>query len=441
MTGDGSLLKTVVHCLFFLLLLSVSADTSLAQAPRWRTLANAPARSSRHDDVFFWDQSLGWVVNGGGQVFKTTDGGATWQLKFTAPAYLRSVGFATPSRGWAGTLDSAKILYQTTDAGTTWSLGQNIPSPHPEGICGISVVSSTVMYGSGRYDGPAKVIKTLNRGVSWTLIDMSPYAGALVDCYFFHQDSGFVVGSTNSDYTSGYPVILFTYDGGTTWVPRHTGTRQGELCWKLFFPTRTIGYVSIEHFQGGPTYYLKTTDGGATWTDRLFLSTSYDVQGIGFWSDSVGWMGGWGGSTYETTNAGASWHVATFGYNVNRFRMLSDTLGYAVGQTVYKYSRDSATVDVQAREPGVPLSYRFEQNYPNPFNPSTEIRYEIAQAGLVTLTVFDLLGKNVATLVNELKAPGRYNTTWDAGGLPSGVYYCRLMARDFVETKKMLLIK
>ena len=103
------------------------------------------------------------------------------------------------------------------------------------------------------------------------------------------------------------------------------------------------GYVSIEKFSGGSTYYLKTTDGGVTWSDQLFQNFQYDIQGIGFLTQSKGWLGGWGGNTYETTDGGASWHLAGFGYIVNRFRFLNQYLAYAVGQTVYKYSFFSCT--------------------------------------------------------------------------------------------------
>ena len=81
------------------------------------------------------------------------------------------------------------------------------------------------------------------------------------------------------------------------------------------------------------------------------------------------------------------------------------------------------------------------QNYPNPFNPTTEIRYGIRDAGYVTLTVYDVLGKEVATLVNETKAAGRYVVTFDAAKLPSGVYFYRLIAGSSVEMKTMMVVK
>ncbi len=82
-----------------------------------------------------------------------------------------------------------------------------------------------------------------------------------------------------------------------------------------------------------------------------------------------------------------------------------------------------------------------ENNYPNPFNPTTEIRYQIPKVSHVTLKVFDILGREVATLVNEQKSPGTYTVRWDASGVASGIYFYRMQAGMFVETKKMLLVR
>ncbi len=85
--------------------------------------------------------------------------------------------------------------------------------------------------------------------------------------------------------------------------------------------------------------------------------------------------------------------------------------------------------------------FSLEQNYPNPFNPRTEIRYQVPRVSDVKITVFDVLGRAVAMLVNERKAPGSYEVTFDASGLASGVYLNRMEASGFVQTRKMLLIR
>ena len=89
----------------------------------------------------------------------------------------------------------------------------------------------------------------------------------------------------------------------------------------------------------------------------------------------------------------------------------------------------------------VPTELTLEQNYPNPFNPTTTINYSIPVAGSVELKIYDVLGNEVATLVNENKAPGNYSTDFNASSLASGIYIYTLRANNFVQTKKMLLMK
>ncbi|MDE3058273.1 MAG: Ig-like domain-containing protein [Bacteroidota bacterium] len=91
--------------------------------------------------------------------------------------------------------------------------------------------------------------------------------------------------------------------------------------------------------------------------------------------------------------------------------------------------------------PGVPDKYSLEQNYPNPFNPTTHLRFTIAGLQFVTLKVYDVLGREVATLVNEQKSPGTYEVNFDARLLPSGVYFYRLEAGSFAETKKLVVVR
>ncbi len=410
--------------------------------PRWRLLPASPSDGpGRHDDIFFINPRIGWVVNGNKKVYKTTNGGATWQLKYTAASYLRSVGFADSLIGWTGSLDSNHVLYATTNGGDTWSEVQNFPALRPAGICGISVVSRAVMYGSGAYFGSPRLLKTTNGGTTWSVTDMRQYARALVDCHFFNEDSGFVVGSRGVvSYLMDSAVVLFTSNGGASWVPKIVGARSRELSWKLSFPSPTTGYASIERFANGLSYYFTTTDRGQTWQEKPFIQ-NYEVQGIGFAGDGVrGWLGGWGGPTYETTNGGGSWHLAGFGSNVNRIRMLSDTIGYAVGERVYKYSRDS-TVSVGFDEPVIASGFNLAQNYPNPFNPKTNIRYVLSRPVHVQLKVYDLLGREVGVLVDENQFPGDHAVEVGSERFASGVYVYRLVAGTYVSTKKMIVVK
>lgn len=101
------------------------------------------------------------------------------------------------------------------------------------------------------------------------------------------------------------------------------------------------------------------------------------------------------------------------------------------GQNLVGISNHTAKVD----------NYNLSQNYPNPFNPTTNIRFDLPKSGIVKLVVFDALGREVATLVNEKLAPGTYEVDWDGSNYTSSVYFYKLMTGDFVDVKKMLLIK
>ena len=110
---------------------------------------------------------------------------------------------------------------------------------------------------------------------------------------------------------------------------------------------------------------------------------------------------------------------------------------------------DTSTTIIYSISGKIPDKFQLHQNYPNPFNPTTIIKYQIKELSsphalsgdLVTLKIYDILGKEVTTLVNEKQSPGTYEVSWDGSSYPSGVYFYKLMAGDFTETKKMLMIK
>ncbi|MBI2429539.1 MAG: T9SS type A sorting domain-containing protein [Ignavibacteriales bacterium] len=100
-----------------------------------------------------------------------------------------------------------------------------------------------------------------------------------------------------------------------------------------------------------------------------------------------------------------------------------------------------ATSVIDRNDGTIPEKFSLEQNYPNPFNPTTEIRYQISEVSMVTLKVYDMLGKELTTLVDEELTPGTYRVQWNAHGIASGIYFYRLTAKDFSATKKLMLMK
>jgi hypothetical protein len=119
--------------------------------------------------------------------------------------------------------------------------------------------------------------------------------------------------------------------------------------------------------------------------------------------------------------------------------------GYAISTdgTVIKLC-DSILIVITGnknKDVDAPSDYELGQNYPNPFNPNTNIEFKIPKEGMVTLKVYDILGHELTVLMDEKLHPGKFNVRWDADNFPSGVYYYKLQAGDFSETKKMILLK
>ncbi|MFN0151241.1 MAG: FlgD immunoglobulin-like domain containing protein [bacterium] len=438
----------LAHLSFAIALLFGSLNIpSRADCASWFVLPGSPAQDIRHEDLAFLTPSLGWVVNGDGEIHKTTNGGVTWLFAAQLDGFLRSVVFVDSLHGWTGALFSPdSLLYETTDGGFTWTL-ESIPEQAPEGICGLFAVDSSVIYGCGRYNGPPRMIKTTDGGETWTSSDLSAYATTLVDCYFTSPDSGFVAGGIGTYPDSTRDVVLRTTDGGASWSAVHTGNRLKEWCWKISFPSPLVGYISLERlaFQ---VSFLKTTDGGATWSRKPFTSGGYyRAQGIGFADDMVGWIGG---STpmYATTDGGETWQTETWGQNVNQFCFTSDSLAYAVGKKVYKYDvNDPTWVDNENGGAGSSSGgATIVRSAPNPFRSDAAIDYRITAPEFVRLTVHDLAGARVATIAEGHVAPGDHRAVWNGRDVlgkqvASGTYLCRIEANSRAHSTRIVLIR
>lgn len=139
-----------------------------------------------------------------------------------------------------------------------------------------------------------------------------------------------------------------------------------------------------------------------------------------------------------------SWNISETAINEVTLQTTVNSITMAGSSTITidERSAKKLTLEVHSGERReVPTTFVLEQNYPNPFNPTTNFRFSILDFGLVTLRVYDMLGRDVATLLNEVKEPGEYTVSWDATNMPSGVYFYRLEAGSFLQTRKMLMIK
>jgi photosystem II stability/assembly factor-like uncharacterized protein len=426
----------------------------------WQTLSEAPF-GSRKNDAIFLNENLGWIVSGSGEAHRTTDGGETWQLMFSSNnTFFRSVAFVDPFIGFIGnlgpdeyggpTITDETLIYRTTDAGFTWQPIENINGETGKGICGMMALPSGEVYAVGRVRGPSFFMKSTDAGKTWSSSNLAFHAMGLIDVHFFNPDTGIIVALTNSEHLLSRGNILKTVNGGETWEEVYVSEREGEWCWKISFPSKQTGYVSLQRNIGFPVNLIKTTDGGNTWFEKQVFDRAYFVQGIGFANDTLGWIGGNSTqTTYQTTDGGDSWFPANFGSRINRFRFIDELTGYAAGQTIYKYTGSKPTSITNETKPE---GFNLTQNYPNPFNPATTIKFTIpnlkpADGGSVngllytTIKIYDSLGKLVATIVDEELRPGENEVQFYSGDLSSGVYYYQFQAGDYVESKKMMILK
>jgi photosystem II stability/assembly factor-like uncharacterized protein len=360
------------------------------------------------------------------------------------PVRFRSVGFADENTGWLGALTPGYVIWQTNDGGATLTnISNRMRTGGDLGICGLWVVNEDVVYGVGRYYGPARLYMTKNGGLTWTVKDMDTLAGRLIDVFFFDELHGFVVGGSTEDAASSRAVVLQTKDGGASWETMYESQNDGEWGWKISFPTERIGYVSVERFPVGVARVLKTTDGGQTWSENV-IPGSRPLQGIGFITPWQGWASG-RGTTSRTLDGGVTWQQDDTDLDavVNRFRMLGDTLGYAIGSRVYKYV-GKTQVATEADE--LPEARELlGQNFPNPFYPLTTFEYETLESDRVEITVFDLLGRPIRKLVDREQSPGAHRATWDGTDgngrrVAPGFYLYSLRTGGHVETRRMVLL-
>jgi len=323
--------------------------TPAADVDGWSALANSPAGEAqqRHDDVFFLDESRGWLVNIRGEVFRTTDGGMSWLRSNPLPTGVtpRCVGFGSALQGWLGTIDfrstaGGLALFETTDGGVSWSnVSSRISGAVVPGLCGMRVLGPSTVVAVGRWHGPAVFVKTTDGGVTWTSRNLDADASGLVDLFFFNEREGFAVGSLGDGRSEAVQraartVILATADGGETWENRYTSAAVGQRAWKIQFVTTAVGYVTTE----GATpegVVLKTADGGRTWQKSL-VGAGLSFEGVGFVSADRGWVGS-GESLYATSDGGTTWRRVGFGRSINRMRVLSADLVLACGDRVYRW--------------------------------------------------------------------------------------------------------
>ncbi|MFI5145147.1 MAG: SBBP repeat-containing protein [Ignavibacteria bacterium] len=223
-------------------------------------------------------------------------------------------------------------------------------------------------------------------------------------------------GSSGNGTGTDYVTIKYNSSGSQQWIQRYNGPGNSE---------DTSFSISVDSM--GNVYITGGSIGNGTGSD--FATVKYNELGEQQWVQR-----------YNGPSNGddISYAIAVDPYGNVYVTGQSKGNGNFSELATIKYSQQ---IGVRKISSGIPSICELSQNYPNPFNPSTTINYQLPSAGNAKLIVYDILGREVATLVNEYQQPGKYQVTWDASNYSSGVYFYKLAAGDFTDTKRMMVIK
>jgi len=395
--------------------------------------------------VHFEHNLTGWAVFNN-TVLKTTNGGSTWQASSACSACtMTGIYFVGSDSGWAvGASDSGSAIWRTSDGGDTWIRNDPHIGSFMSGVFFANTKVGWAFGQSGFYNG--KILKTTNGGVIWMEQNVSSN-GYLLSGYFVDSLDGWAVG---------YHSLFRTTNGGEIWEEQDTAfTHPSAL------PISSIWFVDKENgwYVGGiseVTVIARTTNAGKDWTHQVFdpPPPSFFVSRLN-WVQFVNPSKGWAvGRRYfsprafiaATSDGGDTWHEQDVGNSSSIQQLESvcfvDSLhGWAVGENGTTLATTNGGLTFVSKSPELPSAFLLKQNYPNPFNSTTNFVFDIPTAGNVTLKVFDVLGREIAALVNEKREAGAHEVTWDAGGLSSGVYCYRLQAGGFTNVRKMVVLK
>jgi photosystem II stability/assembly factor-like uncharacterized protein len=371
-------------------------------------------------DIHFVNQLTGWVIGWGGVIHSTTTGGRIWtKQNSNTTSNLNSVYFTSAQTGYV--IGNSGILVFTTNGGSNWT-STGISVENLNSIHFINASTGIVCGNNGA------LLRTTNAGASWNVI-VTGITTSLTDISFPSSTTGYIVSS--------FLPLLKTTNSGLNWIQLSIPVPGGN---SISFVNDNIGYIN------GGGQLLKTTNGGINWVN---LSVSQGFY-ISFRSTALGWsVGGTANDSIlisGTNNGGASWNRLTSKLTnmVSGIFMLSDSTGWCIGNSgVILRTSNGGGILTNIKDPVnlLPDNYILSQNYPNPFNPVTNIEFSVPSASFVKLVIFDITGREIETLVNaELKA-GVYKIDWNAVNYPSGVYFYKVVTEDFIETKKMILVK
>lgn len=390
---------------------------------------------------FMWEvemitKNVAYISADGGRVLKTTNG-TTWNITpLPSATDLFSIDFPNASTGYtAGALGK---IFKTTNSGTNWL---PVNSPTTNSILSVRFLNESTGIIGGGTDNDGEVYRTTNGGVNWTEHGTGSAFPQIVHMFFSSANTGYAVGT--------HSLIMKTTNNGINWTRQESGLGNVTF-FGVYFINDNTGYATTPF----PGNILKTTNGGTNWNSNYSNIEHFTVS-VFFTSPDTGYVTGAVGDkvmVMKTLNAGANWNLQTlnFGGHLNSINFIDANTGYIACDEgrLYKTTNGGTTVGIANNSELIPERFTLYQNYPNPFNPNTIISYQLSlpagKAGMynsVVVKVYDILGNEITTLVNEKKPAGNYEVNFDGSDLPSGVYYYKLTVGELSDTKKMVLLK
>lgn len=329
-------------------------------------------------DMYFLNSNTGWVA-GSNILKKTTDGGLNWVTQLTNTCY--SIYFVDQNTGWAPA-DGYNVLC-TTNGGTTWSSRTTpISNTYTTFVHFFNSNTGVIITGFG-------IERTTNGGINWQLVSN-------LSCYDGSKDD------SNNLYAKTYNSLYKSTDLGSSWNLISQSIPTNIFSIQMINPQ--IGYGS-----GLSGFVAKTTNGGMDW-NRQISKYGNQLRSIFFTDELTGWVVGDGGAILSTVDGGGNF------------------------------------VGINSTELELPEEFLLHQNYPNPFNPITKIKFAISsnansEKSNVKIVVYDILGREIEVLFDAALKSGTYDVEWNGSNFPSGVYFYRLESGDYVQSKKMVLVK
>jgi photosystem II stability/assembly factor-like uncharacterized protein len=404
---------TSFFALFLILFLSIA---TMAQTNFWQKI-NCPFGDTGNTVAINATGTVFLATNHG--VFRSTDNGINWS---NVDSNLSVIRFAFNSIGDILFAVEYGSVFRSTDDGTNWT---KIYDHQP--IKTIAINDSGYIFLGWGHENGGGVERSTDNGASWinTGLEANSYS--------------IVINASGTIFSGGFysnsACIFRSTDNGVSWINTNAFT--------FFYPVTELAINNAGHIFAGTSSNgaYRSTDIGEHWT-QMGLTTAF-ITALAINTSGHIFTGTYGEGVYRSTDDGANWTAINSGLNNDSVVSIainpSGTIFTVTESGLFRSVQSTTSVrELSADAPG---SFELNQNYPNPFNPSTTISFSIPTSEFVTLKVFDVLGSEVATLVNEEKQNGVYEVDFSASNLPSGVYLYKLQAGNFIETKKLMLLK